>query len=132
MDIERHNKPMREISLVPLINVVFLLLIFFLVAGTIEKVDMIPVDLPVAASGQILDEGHIQIILGRYGEVILNDNPIQLSDLPIMLFDELEHNKDRVISIKTDSRMDANRLIAVMDHIKSVGGVHISLITQSD
>lgn len=131
MEIVRSKRPIREISLVPLINVVFLLLIFFLVAGTIEKVDMIPIQLPEAASGQVLDEGHVSILLGRYGEIVLNEEPILLADVLPLIAQQLEHNKNRIITIKADSRMDANRLITVMDAIKAAGGVNLSLITQS-
>jgi len=131
MEIERNRKPVKEVSLVPLINVVFMLLVFFMVAGTLEKVDLIPVDLPEAQSGQMLDEGHIQVVLGRYGEVTLNDEPIMLADLKALMRKQLEFNPKRVITIKADARMDASRLIAVLDDIKAAGGVNLSLITQS-
>lgn len=131
MEIERNRKPVKEISLIPLINVVFMLLVFFMVAGTLEKVDLIPVNLPEAQSGQMLDEGHVQLVLGRYGEMTLNDEPIMLADLKTLMRKQLEFNPKRVITIKADARMDASRLIAVLDDIKAAGGVNLSLITQS-
>lgn len=131
MEFERNRKPVREISLIPLINVVFMLLIFFMVAGTLERVDLIPVDLPQAQSGQMLDEGHITVVLGRYGEMLLNEEPIVMADLKPLMRKQLEFNNKRIITIKADSRMDASRLIAVLDDIKAAGGVNLSLITQS-
>ena len=132
MEMERNSKPIKEISLVPLIDVSFLILVFFMLGGTLEKTDMIPIDLPHATSGEILDEGHVSVVMGEHGEVILNDEPIMLTDLQRLLRDQLQHNKNRVITIKADSHMDAARLIAVMDHIKAAGGINISLITRSD
>jgi biopolymer transport protein ExbD len=129
MDFERTKKPVKPISLVPMINVVFLLLIFFLVAGTVEKVDVIDVDLPEAQSGELLDEGHVQILLGRYDEVIINDEPVALSDLEAAIAQQLENNKERVITIKADSRMKASRMIEVMNHIKAAGGRNLSVTT---
>ena len=131
MEFERNRKPVREISLIPLINVVFMLLVFFMVAGTLEKVDLIPVDLPQAQSGQMLDEGHVTVVLGRYGEMTLNEEPIVMADLKVLMRKQLEFNPKRIITIKADSRMDASRLIAVLDDIKAAGGVNLSLITQS-
>ena len=130
MDFERHRKPMREISLVPLINVVFLLLIFFLVAGTVEKFDVVPVELPEAISGQVLDEGHIQIVLGKRSEVLINDELITIDEIQEQLAKQLEFNKKRIITVKADANMDAGRLITVMNKIKQAGGENLSLVTQ--
>lgn len=130
MDFERQRKPMREISLVPLINVVFLLLIFFLVAGTVEKFDVVPVELPEAISGQVLDEGHIQIVLGKRDEVLINDELITLDQIQVQLAKQLEFNKKRIITVKADANMDASRLIKVMNMIKLAGGENLSLVTQ--
>ncbi len=129
--IPRNQKRLKEISLVPLINVVFLLLIFFLVAGTVEKFDIVQVDLPLADSGQILDEGHLLIILGRYDEIIINDELIDKNGVNDALHRQLEHNPDRIITIKADAMLQANKLIAMMDKIKDAGGKNISLITQA-
>lgn len=130
IEIERIKKPIRTVSMVPMINVVFLLLIFFLVAGTVEQVDIIDVELPEAESGEMIDEGHVQVLLGRYDEIIINDQPIQLSDIETVIAKALEHNDQRVITIKADARMAASRMIEVMDRIKLAGGKNLSLTTQ--
>ncbi len=130
MDFARSKKKVRPISMVPMINVVFLLLIFFLVAGTVEKMDVIDVELPEAASGELLDEGHVRILLGRYDEVIINDMPVAMSDVETTIASELEHNKERVITIKADARMKASRMIQVMNYIKAAGGQNLSLTTE--
>lgn len=132
MEIPRNKKQIKEISLVPLINVVFLLLIFFLVAGTVEKFDIVQVDLPVADSGQALDEGHLLILMGKYDEIIIMDHLIDSGEVMDALKRELQYNKDRIITIKADQALPANKLIAMMDKVKSVGGKNISLITQTN
>lgn len=132
MEFERTKRPIKPISLVPMINVVFLLLIFFLVAGTVEKVEVIDVELPEAESGELLDEGHVQILLGQYDEVIINDIPVPLKEVKSAIAEQLKHNKERVITIKADARMQASRMIEVMNHIKAAGGLNLSLTTQQN
>lgn len=132
MHIPRQKPPVKEISMVPLINVVFLLLIFFLVAGTVEKFDIVNVELPIADSGQALDEGHLLVLLGKYDEIIIADELIAASDSAEKLKQELLHNKDRIITIKADQALSAIKLIAMMDEIKAAGGKNISLITQTN
>ena len=131
MKFERHSKKMKPVSMVPLINVVFLLLIFFLVSGTVKQFEVIDVELPEASSGEVLDEGAIVLLLGRHDEVILNDRPIGLMDVQEEMAESLKDHPERIITVKADSRMDASRLISVMDQIKAAGGVNISLITQA-
>lgn len=130
MDFNRSKKQARQISLVPLINVVFLLLIFFLVAGTVEKVDVIDVQLPEAQSGEVIEEGPIEILLGRYDEVIVNDQLIELAEVSAWLEPKLERNPDRVITIKADARLKAIRMIDLLDRLKQAGAKQISLTTQ--
>ncbi len=130
MNFERSKKPVRPISLIPLINVVFLLLIFFLVAGTVEKVEVIDVELPEAVSGEVLEEGSIQILMGQYNEIIINDEPITLIDGQTSLQPKLKNSPNRVITIKADARMPAPRMIELLDRVKAAGGKQISLTTQ--
>ena len=131
MEFERSKKPIRQISMVPLINVVFLLLIFFLVSGTVEKFDVVPVNLPVADSGQMLDQGHITILLGKYDEIIVNDDLVQANVLEDRLKKELAVNNERIISIKADAALEATKMIKVMNTIKAAGGHNLSLLTQT-
>ena len=130
MEFERNKKAIRQISLVPLINVVFLLLIFFLVAGTVEKVDVIDVQLPEAESGEVIEEGPIEILLGRYSELIANDVPIELDAIEDWLRPKLEASPERVITIKADARLEAARMIDLLDALKRSGAKQISLTTQ--
>ncbi|MGB1539411.1 MAG: ExbD/TolR family protein [Rickettsiales bacterium] len=131
IDIHRTHQNRKEISLVPLINVVFLLLIFFLVAGTLDKIEIIPIDPPVAESGKILDEGHIVILMGQYDELIMNDQLIEMEQLVPLISDSLKSYPDKIITIKPDAGIPAKKLIEVMDYVKAAGGKNISLVTQS-
>ncbi|MBN8530370.1 MAG: biopolymer transporter ExbD [Alphaproteobacteria bacterium] len=119
-----------EINLIPMINVVFLLLIFFLVSGTVEKMEIIPIDIPVASSGKMLDEGHVVVVLGSHDEVIVNDELYTWETLQETLNTALSENKERVVTIKADSKLPAKRMIDTMNMVKNAGGQNISLITQ--
>ncbi len=131
IDIERSKRMTKEISMIPLINLVFLLLIFFLVSGTIEKFDIIPLEIPVADSGKILDEGHIVIILGQYNEIILNDELTTTEQLQHKVQTMLANNPRKIISLKADARLDAKRMIEIMDLLRQAGGKNLSLVTQT-
>ncbi len=131
VEIERHAKPVKEISMVPLINVVFLLLIFFLVAGSLEKFHVLQVEPPIAESGQEINQGPIVIVLGKYNEILLDDELVERGQMIEMLKERLEKNPKRLITIKADARMKAVGLVDILDEIKEAGGINLSILTQS-
>ncbi len=131
MNFARNERKRIVISMIPLIDVSIFLLIFFMLAGSIEKFDIIPVDPPVAQSGKLVDEGHISIVLGRYDEIILNDEIIPMEEMQAILAPELKANPNKVVTVKADATVPANRVIDVMDAIKAAGGRNLSVVTQS-
>ena len=133
MDIERSKQLSREITMLPLINIIFLLLIFFLIAGTVQKFEVIDVVVPVADSGKVLEDGPIIVVLGQYDEVLLNDELIGMAQLEPRVLKLLQDSKNpnRLITLKADARMPAERMIRVMNRLRDAGGKNLSLVTQS-
>ena len=131
IEIERTVKPSREISLVPLINIIFLLLTFFMVAGSLQKWEVLQVDPPIALSGEELNQGYIVVVLGRYGEVLFNDELTPMDRLMPLIKEQLKINPGRVITIKADARVKATDMIDVLEKIRAAGGVNLTLATQA-
>lgn len=131
LEMDRNTRKPKEMNLLPVINLVFLLLIFFLVAGTIEKFDIVPVDLPLADSGKVLDEGRIVIVLGLHDEILFNDDYIEPDALPGLLRDTLKKDPETIISLKGDAMLPAEKIIGVMDLVRAAGGRNLSLVTQA-
>jgi biopolymer transport protein ExbD len=131
MDFARTRARKISITLVPLIDVSIFLLIFFMIAGAIEKFELIPIDPPVAQSSRLMDEGHLVILLGRHDEVIIDDEILAVEQMQAWLAPQLKANPNKVITVKADATVPANRVIAVMDAIKASGGRNLSVVTQS-
>lgn len=130
IEIERNVRPVKEISLIPLINVVFLLLIFFLVAGSLDRFEVLKVDPPVASAGEEINQGPVIIVLGRYDELLVDDELLMPEELPAAITKRLKVNPDRLITVKADARMKADRLIEVLDEINEAGGKNLTIATQ--
>ena len=129
VNIPRNQKKVKEPALIPMINVVLLLLVFFMVAGSIEKFDALPVNLPIAKNGKRLSEGPILIILGSQKEIVVNDEFVQQENFVKAIKDQLKENPNKIISLKADEHLPASFMISVMNQIKDSGGTNISLIT---
>ena len=102
-------------SVVPLINVVFLLLVFFLLAGTLQPTDDIDVDLPV---GQVDDK--------RASEDVI----LYVEAAPYMLRKFLDEKGGFDVSIKADEKAPAHELIKLMEGLRNVGVREVNLVTE--
>ncbi|MFP4603616.1 MAG: ExbD/TolR family protein, partial [Halochromatium sp.] len=69
-----HPRPRseQESSLIPLINIVFLLLIFFMVVGTITAPDAFPVDPPVSQQSRAEEADALQLLIDAEGRIALD------------------------------------------------------------
>ncbi len=131
LEFERARRKPKAANIVPLIDIALFLLIFFMVAGTIERFEIIPIQVPEAASGRLVDEGHLVILIGARDEVVVGDDLITMDDLVENLRPQLEGNPDKVITLKADASIPAAKMIRVMDSIKLAGGRNVSLVTRA-
>ena len=131
MNFERSAARSRQVSMLALINVIFVLLTFFLIAGTIEKFEIIPVDVPIARNSKLIDEGPIVIVLGRHEEVLVGEDLVTPDQVTPLLRGLLKDRPERVITIKADGTLSAVTLIDTLDRVKAAGGRNVSLATQS-
>ena len=131
MEFMRNSRKLRTVTLVSLVDIVFTLILFFMVAGHMEKSSIVPIELPKADSGQLLDEGPVEVVLGHYDEIVINDNLFTPQQVREELQRQLKVNPDRVISIKADAGLEANKLVTFLEDIRAAGGKNLSLVTQS-
>jgi biopolymer transport protein ExbD len=130
IQFDRGKRRMKSAMLVSLIDIVFVVILFFLIAGRIEKFTTLPIDLPYADAGQALEEGPIEITLGKYDEILVNDDLYTSQTVQKRLRDELRVNPERIVTIKADARLEANKLVDFLELIQRAGGQNISVVTQ--
>ena len=131
IEFTRRTRKPRPITVISLIDVMFVLLLFFMIAGHLEKVPLVKVEVPKADSGQLLDEGPISVMLGKYGDIAINDKVLDEAQVLEELQRQLMVNPERVITIKADQYLEANKLVRFMEAVKTAGGKNLSLVTQS-
>ncbi len=131
MEFMRSSRKIRALNLVSLIDIIFTVILFFMVAGHMEKFSVVPIELPKADSGQLLDEGPIEVVLGVHDEILINDELQDESAVLGELKKQLAVNPERVITIKADANLEANKLVSFLEQIRAAGGKNLSLVTQS-
>ena len=124
------EKPSRElINITPLIDVVFILLVFFMLAGSIEPEDAFPVTPAASTSDKRGDIQDLVVLIGEEGDVAINDRAIEREALETEIRTILTRQPDALIQLKPDGTAEAKEVIAVMEDIRNGGAAYIVLLT---
>ncbi|MCL0067224.1 biopolymer transporter ExbD [Thermodesulfovibrionales bacterium] len=130
IELSGHTSSRRGMDLTPLIDVVFLLLIFFLLTAVFVK-PSIPLDLPKSETAKVIDKPEVSVTIKKDGSIMLNDDDILLPELYAALskiYRDLL--RDRDISLMADKEVPFGRVIEVMDIAKRAGVENISVLTE--
>lgn len=130
IELSGHTSSRRDMDLAPLIDVVFLLLIFFLLTAVFVK-PSIPLDLPKSETAKVIDKPEVSVTIKKDGSIMLNDDDILLPELYAALskiYRDLL--RDRDISLMADKEVPFGRVIEVMDIAKRAGVENISVLTE--
>jgi biopolymer transport protein ExbD len=120
--------PKQTIDLSPLIDVVFILLIFFIVTTAFVKETGVKVDKPEAVTAQKLENELILLAITPAGEVIYDHANIGISGVRSTV-SALLLVKDRPVVIQADKKVTTDFLVRVMDEAKLGGAKSISIGT---
>ena len=107
MNLVSHRRRSSDASLIPMINVVFLLLIFFLLAAQIKAPDPIEVSAPVSIS-EMVSDGELTLFIGADGQMKFGDisGPERLEQALISICQEQDCPSINV-RVKADRAADA-------------------------
>ena len=120
--------PQQAINLSPLIDVVFILLIFFIVTTVFIKETGVKVDKPVAVATQKLENELILLAITPAGEVVYDHSNIGVSGVRSTV-SALLMVQERPVVIQADRKVTTDLLVRVMDEAKLGGAKSISIGT---
>lgn len=116
-------------DMTPLIDMVFLLLIFFLLTSFLSR-PSIPVDLPESETAQMSGVPQVSIIIKRGGGLVLNDEEVTDRQLFRMLKQTYALQASRDVVIQSDRGVPFGRVIEVMDIVKKAGAENMSFLVE--
>ncbi|NLQ18514.1 biopolymer transporter ExbD [Marinomonas sp. M1K-6] len=121
-------------NMVPLINVVFLMLVFFMVAGQIQKADPVAVILPHSINDhRAATDPSIEIVLGADDSLYVDDEVFAIQDIQAYLEQQFmaAPNKEAFwVQIKADGAISLEKLRPVFNQVRLAGLTKVSLATQ--
>ena len=115
----------RPISLTPLIDVVFILLLFFILTSNFIEWRKIDLNLATPATGNADPATLIIRILEN--DVRLRGESVSMKRLVATVQAELANNADLVLAVQPGANISLQRIVAVLDQLRAAGGRHITL-----
>lgn len=136
MNFKRQSKEEISVNLTPLIDVVFLLLIFFMVSTTFTKESRLEIELPEASGKQASSERQmIEVVINRKGEYIVNERPLvnNKADTLSKAVQKISNSNNKLPFIITaDAKTEHEYVVRAMDVAGKLGFVELSITTQRE
>ena len=118
------------IDISPLMDCVFILLIFFIVTTTFVEETGVEVDKPQALSQNNLDKNSIMIAITNKGEVVYGGRQIGIGGVQAQVKQILTKEPDLPVIIQADTKVETGLLVKVIDEAKQAGAEKVNLSTR--
>lgn len=125
--VRRREQRETEISVTNLVDIIFVLLIFFILTTTFTKETGVDITKPTAESAAQLEKEHILIGITRDGSIHLNERQVDLAMLQAILRQEITRDPDKFVVIAADRGTDMGIVVDVMDECNLAGVKKVSV-----
>ena len=116
MRIQRRSIKKARIEIIPMIDTIFFLLVFFMISTlSMAQYRGMPVNLPKAASGQQAPAESAAITIDKDSRIFLNKEEVDQAALTALLRQYVEQNSDVLVIINADDGVEHGRVVEVMD-----------------
>jgi biopolymer transport protein ExbD len=119
-----------EITMAPLIDVVFLLLIFFMVTTVFPDNRGMEIEKPESEFSEALQMKRVLFELFKDGSVMYKNKSIELTDVTRLVKEQLAAAPDTAVMIKVDKDATTQSLISLMDACKSAGAKRVGIASE--
>jgi len=127
VQLEIRKKQRFKSDLAPLIDVVFLLLIFFMLTFALP-VQGVNLDLTNESSTIVSDESQLIVRIDNMSVITINDEVVVLGSLVNELREKLKYRNDKSVSIETSDKTKYDLFVSVLDKVRLAGAKELSLI----
>ncbi|MFK7793738.1 MAG: ExbD/TolR family protein [Gammaproteobacteria bacterium] len=114
-------------NLLPLVNVVFLLLIFFMVAGAFSSPELFIIEPTIAENELSANPELLTILVNQQGDLAINQDKIATDSLPVIINEYLESKPNSIVQLKPDANTEALRIVELLETLgtSNLDAVHI-------
>lgn len=123
----RSADPGESVDLSPLIDMTFLLLIFFVVSSTLVDDVEIPIERPAAGTGEQVEDRTVRVALTASGQVAVEGETAPIWMVEARVRHVLDGHPTRRVLVVVDRGVDVARLVDVVDQCRLGGASHVGV-----
>lgn len=122
-----------EINILPMIDVIFSILAFFIISSLfLTRSQGLPVDLPSAQTAQVKHSVQLNITIEADGKMFLDRQQIELDNLKAAVTEKIEPNSESVVIINADKKVEHGTVVKVMDRLRQVPGAKMAIAVDKE
>lgn len=132
MRFKPKKQSVENVDVSPLIDMVFILLIFFMVTTTFVKDMKLDLNRPSAASASKASAKVIRVYIDNTGEVYIDNQPVKIWAIQSKLRDLLRTSTEKSVLVISDSTIPVEKLIDVVDECRMSGAKDVAVSTSKE
>ena len=131
MEFIRPKKISLSLDMAPLVDIVFQLLIFFMLSSSFLN-PALKLDLPQAVQHDQKEPEQIVVSVDRTGTIFVNTQKVELSGLKNRLESKLTRDSKKAIHLRGDKDVPYKFFVQVMDLARQAGAQHINIVHEEE
>lgn len=132
MEIQRRKKRDSYIDIAPLVDVVFLLLLFFMLSFQIAVEPAIKVRLPQSKTADAQSAEEVVLSISREGGIYVDELPVTLEQVASILQGKLQGETKPSIKLKADREASVGLLVKLVDEVRLAGCSTFSIVAEKE
>ena len=132
MRFRRKKNEISEVDMSPLIDMVFILLIFFMVSSTFTKDMKLDLERPGASSASRASSKVIRVYIDNQADVYVNTQPIKIWAVQGKLRELLRTSTEKSVLVITDESISVDKLIELVDQCRLSGAKDVAVATKKE
>jgi biopolymer transport protein ExbD len=132
MRFRRKKNEISDVDMSPLIDMVFILLIFFMVSSTFTKDMKLDLERPGASSASRASSKVIRVYIDNQADVYVNAQPVKIWAVQSKLRDMLRTSTEKSVLVITDESIAVEKLIDLVDQCRLSGAKDVAVATKKE
>jgi biopolymer transport protein ExbD len=130
MEFKRKKYSHEHMNIAPLVDMVFLLLLFFMLTSHLVQEPAIKIKLPESKTAEAQNEQIKTVLVTKTGEIYFMDKRVDLENLQKAIRESVGEVKKEFIRIKADRESAVGLLVSVIDEVRLSGITNFSIVTE--
>lgn len=132
MDFNGRKRMHFHLNITPMIDIVLLLLIFFMLTSSFINQGAIRIDLPESSHADEKAEEDIVISIDSDQRIFLGTDSVSLDELPVRLKEKIDRTTRKNVVIRGDRNIDFGTAVKIMDITRGTGAEGMTVVTELD